>query len=618
MSDVRGQLPTDDAGQIGDPTDAVNGRPAGAPVWATSRRRFMTLTGLGLGVAAVGLGAAGCGTAQTGNSQGAGGQGRAGTSGDTLFVSGFQWGPVTNLNPLGPSPAWPTAGGQSQLIYETLLRFNLLDGSLAAGLGKELQTKDAKTLVVPLQSGTKWSDGTALTAEDVVYTFELAKDVALSYSNVWTYLDSVTATDSSTVTFVAKTNPTNLLPIRNAIAGTYIVPKHIWSPKGNSKVLSDTNLKPIGSGPFLLDKADQTQVALKRDDNYWGKSVFGTAPMSAINHPIFASNQDADLKLEAGQIDAAQTFTAQIWKMWEDQKKPVGTWLKDKPYYLPGNIPLLQINTLKKGLSNAKVRKAIAYAIDTATIVATAMSSYSDVPQPSLILPSGYESKFFDSAAAKSDGWSYDPKKAISILEDDLKCTKGSDGIYSLPDGTRLGPWKIITPTGWTDWNTACEVAAKSLKAIGMDVETEFPQSPNVTNQLQNGNFDMACYSYAGVSPASPWTRFRDAMDSRGIPGAGKTAYSNWGRFDNSEVAGLLDAAGAASTDAERKSSYDKLDAIYREEVPQVPLMYRPLEFYEYNETNWTNFPDEKNPYAPPMWQGAGIEWLFKLKKVGS
>ena len=578
----------------------------------------MTLAGLGLGAAAVGVGAAGCGTAQTGNTVGSGSKGRPGISGDTLFVSGFQWGPVTNLNPLGPSPAWPAGTGQSQFLYETLLRFNLLDGSLAPGLGKELQVKNATTLVVPLQSGTKWSDGTALSADDVVYTFELAKDVSVNYSNVWDYLESVKAVDPATVQFTAKNKPTNLLPIRNAIANVYILPKHIWSAKGKSKILSDTNLKPIGSGPFTLDKADQTQVALKRDDNYWGKSVFGTAPMSAINHPIFSSNQDADLKLEAGQIDAAQTFTAQIWKMWEDQHKPVGTWLKDKPYYLPGNIPLLQFNTSKKGLSNPKVRLAIAYAIDTATIVATAMSSYSDVPQPSMILPTGFEAKYFDAAAAKSDGWSYDPKKAISILEDDLGAKKGSDGIYKLPDGTRLGPWKIITPTGWTDWNTACEVAAKSLKAVGMDVATEFPQAPNVTNQLQNGNFDMACWSYSGVSPASPWTRFRDAMDIRGVPGAGKTAYQNYGRFSNSEVAGLLDSAGGAATDAERKAAYDKLDAIFRKEVPQVPLMYRPLEFYEYNETNWTNFPDEKNPYAPPMWQGAGIGWLFKIKKVGS
>ena len=40
--------------------------------------------------------------------------------------------------------------------------------------------------------------------------------------------------------------------------------------------------------------------------------------------------------------------------MWEDKGKPVGTWLKEKPYYLPGNIPLLIFNLTKKGLDNAE------------------------------------------------------------------------------------------------------------------------------------------------------------------------------------------------------------------------------------------------------------------------
>ena len=46
--------------------------------------------------------------------------------------------------------------------------------------------------------------------------------------------------------------------------------------------------------------------------------------------------------------------------------------------------------------------------------------------------------------------------------------------------------------------------------------------------------------------------------------------------------------------------------------------MYRPLEFYEFNTSNWENFPTEENPYgSAACGQGAGIEWLFKLKRVG-
>src|SRR5690606_40992994 len=96
--------------------------------WGTtmeaSRRRFLAIAGLTAGGAAIGLGAAGCGTAQTGNRPGGTeSQGRPGASGETLFVAGFQWGPPTNFNPIGPSPAWPCGGGQIQLVYETLLRF---------------------------------------------------------------------------------------------------------------------------------------------------------------------------------------------------------------------------------------------------------------------------------------------------------------------------------------------------------------------------------------------------------------------------------------------------------------------------------------------------------------
>ncbi|MBO0810920.1 MAG: ABC transporter substrate-binding protein [Microlunatus sp.] len=593
--------------------------------FSTNRRRFLSWGGLAAGAVMVGGVASACGTAQTGRSAGGGGGGgkgskaRTGAAGDTFYIAGFQWGPPTAFNPLNASPTWPAGNGSIQLIYETLVRFNLLSGALEPGLAKELKEVDKRTLELPLQDGTKWQDGQDLTADDVKFTFDLAKKESVGYSSVWQYLQEVKVVDPRTVQFIAKSKPLNTLAIKNSIAGTFILPQHIFEPWLNAgKATSETNMKPVGSGPFTVKLADQTQIVLSRVDNYWGTSVFGTPPMTTIAHPIFKSNSDGDLQLESGQIDASQQFTAQIWKMWEDKGAPVGTWLKNKPYYLPGSIPMLQFNVTKKGLDNPKVRLAMAYAIDTATIVATAMSSYSDVPQASLILPTGFEKTYFDQAAVESQGWKYDPAKATSILENDLGAKKGSDGIYRLKDGTRLGPWKLITPTGWTDWNSACEIAAKSLKAVGIDVKTQFPEAPTVTNAIQNGNFDMACWGAAGVSPASPWSRFQDVLDWRiGAP-IGKTAFSNVTRFKDPAIPALLDAAAEASSDADRKTAYSRIDKIWRENVPTIPLMYRPLEFYEFNQSTWTNFPTAENPYAPPMWQGAGIKWIFKVKKAGS
>jgi peptide/nickel transport system substrate-binding protein len=586
--------------------------------WSTSRRRFLSLTGLAVSGAVFGASAAGCGTAQTGNKEGpAGSKGRAGAAGETMFQAGFQWQSPKSFNPMAASPDWPTNWDQSQLIYESLLRFNMIDGTLSAGLAKELQQPDDQTFVLPLQEGTKWSDGSELTADDVVFTFELAKTASVRYSTVWQYIDSVKATDPRTVEFKLKTKPYNPGIVKNNLAYTLIVSKAAFGSISPDKIPAEPNMKPIGSGPYLMDKYDQTQVQVKRNDNYWGKAIFGTPAPATIVHPIFKSNNDGDLKLESGEIDASQQFTAQIWKMWE-AGKPVSTWMKKKPYHVPGNLPLLIFNMDKKGLDNVKVRLAIAYAINYPNIATTAMSDYSEPANASLIVPSGFESKFFDRAAVDAEGWKYDKAKAVEILEGDLGAKKGSDGIYELPDGTKLGGWKLITPTGWTDWNTACEIVAKSAQEIGIGISTEFPQFPTMYSALQNGNFDLAMYSYTAVNPASPWTRFRDALDERGVPERGKTAFWNYNRFSDPGVAAQLDTAAGAKSDAEAKAAYAKLDQIYRKNVPVVPLMYRPFQFYEFNESNWTNFPTEENPYAPPMYGGAGIQWLFKIKKVGT
>jgi peptide/nickel transport system substrate-binding protein len=200
---------------------------------------------------------------------------------------------------------------------------------------------------------------------------------------------------------------------------------------------------------------------------FWGKDAFGTPAMTAINHPIFKSNNDSDLKLESGELDAAQTFTSQI------------------------------------------------------------------------------------------------------------------------------------------------------CKSVGIDVVTEFPQAPQVTTAIQDGDFELACWNASGVSIVSPWTRFRDVLDDRGVAPIGKIAFANFTRFSHPDVAGLLDVVGSAGSDDELKTIYAELDSIYREGIPVIPSMYRSNGFYEYNASNWTNFPDEKNPYAPPGWTGASIGWIFGLKRVG-
>ncbi|MDR1808694.1 MAG: ABC transporter substrate-binding protein [Propionibacteriaceae bacterium] len=604
-----------------------------------SRRSFLKLGGVAIGGLALAActggtsgsstssSAAGASSAAGGASSGAAavtmlgvgnngqvGTGRSGTSGDTLFICGHQWGPPANFNPLSPTAAWPATGNNNQYIYETPLRWNILTGEIMPGLCKAY-TVDGLTITLTMQDGVTFSDGSACTAKDVAGTFNLGKrNEGLSIASFFSDAVSIEATDDKTVVVEVSDVTKNTAQVLRNLCENYVLPMAVFDAIADDALPTEQMDNPIGTGPFPLSKADATQVIMQRNDNYWGQTFYGSLPcFSQLIHPIFNTNDDSQIKFQNGEIDVAQAFFAQIWKMWENGE-PVGTFLKDKPYFVPGSMPMLLMNTTKPGLDNPVVRRAIATAIDYAAISDTAMSGYSGEVQPSLIMPSGAEEKYFNASDAAANGWKYDAAAAEKLLTD-AGATKGSDGIYVL-DGTRLGPWSMITPTGWTDWEAACEIVANSLKAIGIDCSTNFPQQADCTNDIQGGTFDMACWYVSGVNPATPWARFKDVMSQSEMKPVGTTTFANYGRWTNDTVEALLTEASSAADDTAKKAAYDKLDALYRSEVPACPLMYRPDEFFEYNATNFYNFPDEDNAYAPPMLRGAGNTWLFKLQKV--
>jgi peptide/nickel transport system substrate-binding protein len=131
---------------------------------------------------------------------------------------------------------------------------------------------------------------------------------------------------------------------------------------------------------------------------------------------------------------------------------------------------------------------------------------------------------------------------------------------------------------------------------------------------VQTGNFDFVLWYVTGASPAAPWARFRDVLDNRGVPKVGEKAFWNYNRYSNAKVPALLDQAAAAS-EADQKALFAQLDDIYRQDIPVIPLMYRPDEFYEFNESTWTGFPTDAHPSGgAPMFKGAGVFNLNALK----
>lgn len=540
---------------------------------------------------------------------------------ETLYINGLQWGAPTNFNLLSGNPAFPINYGNSrELIYETLFMINMIDGKLEPLLGSSYTWTDDKTLKIELNKDAKWSDGQPFTSDDVVYTYKLGQKYEINWTSYWDYIQDVVADGPHAVTITLKPDNPNKLTVTESIELIPMLPKHIWEEiekkAGNdlAAIRKEFNADPVGTGPYKIYFYNDQKITLIRDDNYWGQSLFGKLPAPKyITHVIYKDNAAGDLAFKNGQVDVSQQFTPQVWKMWESGA-PVKTYLKDAPYYLPGSMPSIFFNLSKKGLDNADVRKAIAMAIDYKKISQLAMSGYSADMKPSLTLDTPAESKFVDQDAIRPLQWTTDVEAANQLL-DSIGAKKGKDGIRVL-NGQRLGPYDIECPYGWSDWNAALEIVAQSAKAIGIEIRTKFPEAPVWNNDLQTGKFDIIMNTPAGsVTPANPWSRARTIMYSKGVAPIGEMAFWNWGRYKNDRADEIIDQIPTA-TDEKAKALYTELTKIWLQDVPSIPLMYRPWVFYTVNESVWKGFPvDGDGSNIPPQiaMDGAGIKALYKI-----
>lgn len=544
---------------------------------------------------------------------------------ETLYLAGLLWGPVQNFNPLTGSATFPCVNEgdiSSLLVYETLFIFNSLSGELEPLLGTEYSWPDEYTIQVKLNKAAHWSDGKPLTADDVVYTYLLGKKYTLAWSQYWPYLSSVSASADDTVVFRLNKDNYNRLKIPDSFMDVRILPKHVWekieAENNNdiSAIRKVFNEDPVGSGPYKSYYYDDIMISSVRDDNYWGKALFGKLPVPKyIAHVSFKSNDAGNLALKKGDVDFSQQFIPQVWKMWKDGS-PVRTYLKKEPYYIPGGMPHIIFNMKRKGLEKVEVRRAIALAVDYAKVAKLAMSGYSEPVVPGITLKTPVEEKYIDRKAVAPYEFTTDVKAANKLL-DQIGAKKGSDGIRVLPDGTRLGPYDIECPFGWSDWNAAAEIVVQCTKKIGIEVRTKFPEFPVWLNDRFVGNFDMVISMPRNqLAISNPWLRAWNQMYSKGVPPLGEQSFWNYGRYSNPRADEILDLIPRTGDFKTLKKLYTELDIIYLKDLPFINLMYRPAHFFSVNESVWKGFPEEGDGSGiPPLMPiyGAGIRALYNI-----
>ena len=556
---------------------------------------------------------------------------------ETLYFAGQQWGTINDWNPMSANSNNAMAIAQSDmsrvLIYETLFMYNMLDGSLHGLLATDYEWNEDQTeLTVHMNPDAKWNDGTALTAEDVAYTFDThvkySSATGVDYAN---YIDSVEAVDEGTVVFHAKCDDAgvsiNPLKVLEYLPKVYVMQKAylqtVEERNGSDAeaMKLDKMEDLVTSGPYKPYYDDDQKVVFIRDDNYWGQaeSMWGKLPVPKyIAHTIYADNNAGQVALAAGEVDVCQQFITDVQKLWEEQELPIMTYMDEAPYGLCTTIPTLWFNITKPGLDQVEVRKAIAMATDYDQIIASAMSNqsptFAQVPR-SIMNPTEGEQKLIDKdALADLQFNGKDIAGANALLDEAGIVDTDGDGIRDI-DGVNLS-YKAECPTGWTDWNASLEIVAAAGKEIGIDISTYFPDTNTFYNDLTTFNFDIAMNGTNGASVSNPWGRAMQLLSSS-YNDLEINWSGNWGHYENARADELLALIPHETDEAVLKEYYTELSQIYLTDVPSVSLMYRPQLFYAVNETVWTNYPEEGDDIPPTdCTDGYGVAALYELQLV--
>lgn len=557
---------------------------------------------------------------------------------ETLYFGGYQYGVINDYNPMSSnSNNWAIAASDfsREIMYETLYMWNPTDGQMYPLLALDQPEITDTDITVKLNPDAKWSDGTQVTATDVVATINAHIEYeSPTGADMINYITGAEVVDETTVVLKMalgddgkSVNPLlserylTMLYIMNADYIQTVVERN----GGNADDIKlDKMEDAVYSGPYGPFLANDQVVAYVRNDNYWGQaeSMWGKLPTPTyLAHTIYEDNNATLTALKNGDVDMDQQYIPNVQTLWEDDGLPISTYMEDAPYGVGLVMPSIFFNMEKEGLDQVAVRKAIAMATDYEQIISSAMTgqsaTFDQVPR-SLMNTTDAEQSLVDQSALTEYQWdNADIDGANALLDEAGIVDTDGDGIREY-NGTNLS-FQVECPTGWSDWNAALEVVAAAGAEIGIELNTYFPETTVWYTDVTTGNFDIIMYSPSGTGVALPYLRGMFYMSST-YNDLEVNASGNFGHYVNEEADEILAAIPFMTDEAELIEAYTRLSQILLEDCPAVALMYRPQWFYEINETHWTGFPidgDGSNIPALTCSDGYGIAGLYQLESTG-
>lgn len=313
------------------------------------------------------------------------------------------------------------------------------EGALQPRLATEwTASDDAKTWTFTLRDDATFSDGTAVTAEDVRFSFQAVIDDPDSLNKIYTNnIESMTVVSDTEITFQLKAGDA---AFTRRVYYISIVPEAYYTSLGSEGFAAE----PVGSGPYtFVSWTPGVSVVLKANAEYWGGEP-------AIENVTVEPIADADARLNgllSGDIDLTAIAPAQVASV-ESSGYTVAEGQSNQLIYVGFN------ETSNAALANADLRNAISLAIDRETIIDTIQDGYGTIANASSVAPNvnGFDAELPD--------LEYDPEAAEKLV-----ASSGYDG----------SPIPFQYPTGGNVPNSAevAQAMASQLAEVGINVELE-------------------------------------------------------------------------------------------------------------------------------------------------
>jgi microcin C transport system substrate-binding protein len=421
------------------------------------------------------------------------------------------------------------------LIYDTLLVSALDEVSTGYGLLAEAVShpEDFSSATYRLRSEPRWHDGEPVTADDVIYSFEVFKKNNPRYEAYYRHVVKLEKTGDREVTFTFDGPGNRELP--QIVGQIHVLPKHYWEgtdKNGNKRNIGETTLEPpLGSGPYRIkDFQPGRFIAFERVKDYWGKDLnvaIGTNNFEELRFEYF---RDTTVALEAFKADTIDWRTENSAKSWATaydfpavkEKRVI---LEEFPINSFGIMQAFAFNIRRPKFQDPRVRLAFNYAFDFEEMNKqiffgqyTRIASYFQGTElASSGLPTGRELEILETVRDKvppevftkpfSNPVGGNPQAVRDNLREAVRLFKEAG--YEVRNGKFVDaksgePYSVEFLTFDPSFERVFLFYKPSLDRIGITVTVRTVDTAQYERRLQNWDFDIITHSWAeSLSPGN-------------------------------------------------------------------------------------------------------------------